>query len=79
MKCRECVEFLMAYLDGELPAEQAAHFEVHLEKCPPCKAYLETYKRTVELEKSLGRSLCGTLPKVPEELIKAILKAKGNP
>jgi len=77
MKCRECVEFLMAYVDGELPPEQCASFERHMEMCPPCKDYLETYKRTVAMEKALGRQTpVDPPPNVPEQLIQAILAAK---
>ena len=79
MTCRELVDFLMAYLDDELDAAQRGAFEQHVEACPPCIAYLETYRRTVEL----GRSICddpdldGPVPEdVPDELVAAILAAR---
>lgn len=77
MTCREMVEFLMAYLDRELPEAQRTSFEAHIQLCPPCQAYLETYERTV----SLGRVLCedGDDPvpdDVPEALVRAILEAR---
>jgi anti-sigma factor RsiW len=76
MTCREFVEFLMAYLDDELDAGLRDRFAEHIEACPPCKDYLESYRRTV----ALGRSLCdragsdAPVPEeVPEELVRAIL------
>ncbi len=79
MTCKEMVDFLMAYLDAELPAEQRAHFEAHLADCPPCEVYLDTYRRTVELGKSICRD-CGEdapIPEdVPEALVAAILSAR---
>jgi len=30
LSCRELVEFLMEYCDGELPPEQREYFEKHL-------------------------------------------------
>jgi anti-sigma factor RsiW len=75
MKCRECVEFLIDYLEGELPAEQAAAFQEHLELCPPCVEYVATYQRTIEV----GRICCHheqqSPPDMPEPLVQAILKS----
>jgi len=78
LTCRELIDFLMAYLDGELPAAQRADFERHLGVCPPCLNYLETYKETVRL----GKACCAddALPAdVPEELVRAILAARRQP
>lgn len=80
MTCREFFEFLMAYLDDELPAEQRAFFESHLAACPPCVAYLDTYQEAVQL----GRQACcgeGDPPPadVPEELVQAILSVRRGP
>jgi anti-sigma factor RsiW len=77
MTCREVIEFLMAYLDHELPPEQRSAFEVHLLECADCVAYLETYKETVRLGKSAFEDADGDAgDDVPEELIAAILAAR---
>ena len=77
ISCREFVEFMMAYLDGELGGEERRVFEQHVERCPPCVVYLDTYRETVRL----GRELCGgedePVPEeVPEALVGAILAAR---
>ena len=73
--CRELIEFLNAYLAGELPADRAVEFDRHLGVCPSCVAYIETYRQA----SALGRSalLRPDAPAaelgVPEDLVAGIL------
>ena len=77
MTCREFVEFLMAYLDRELPDSQRTVFEGHIRLCPPCGDYLTTYRETVEMGKRVCRDGDGPVPEeAPEELVRAILAAR---
>lgn len=78
LTCRELADFLLQYLEGELPAEQRAEFEEHLEDCPPCVHYLESYETTVQLEKEAAREPEDALPpeEAPEALVRAILAAR---
>jgi anti-sigma factor RsiW len=78
MNCREFTEFLHEYLFGNLPAGELAEFERHLAECPWCVAYLDSYKKTIQLEKTALSSLENAPPlaDVPEELIQAILHAR---
>ncbi len=76
MTCREFVDFLMAYLDGELEAARHGVFEDHMGECPSCHEYLVTYEDTIRLGK-LACSEGDELPEdVPEKLIAAILAAR---
>ncbi len=74
MTCREFVDFLMAYLEGELEPGRRAEFESHLAACPRCRTYLDTYRETVDLLETL----CGDGPEgpVPEVLVRAVLAAR---
>jgi len=76
MKCREFVEFVMEYLDGTLGEAERCVFEGHVELCPACVNYLESYRETIRL----GNSVCApddeVPPDVPEELVQAILSAR---
>ena len=65
MSCRELVELLIDFLDGELPDERRRVLEAHLALCPPCLAYLETYKTTIQLTRKLPN-----VPPPPELLIR---------
>ena len=77
LTCRECVEFLMDYLEETLAADVRATFERHLTACPNCVRYLESYKTTTTVCKKVFEARTGErLPAVPEELIQAILAAR---
>ena len=78
MTCQELIDFLMAYLDGELPAEVRRTFEEHLALCPDCRAYLSSYRAAISLGKNALASSpaqADPAPLVPEALIQAILAA----
>jgi anti-sigma factor RsiW len=79
LTCREFIDFLLAYLSGELPAGQRAVFEGHLGECPACNAYLRSYQQTVRIEKA-ACGCDGDAPPAdaPEELIRAILAARNS-
>lgn len=75
MKCRECDEFLVDYVSGELPTEILATFELHLSRCKNCRVYLEQYRATIKA----GKTACDAAKEglqMPEELIQAILAAR---
>ena len=78
MKCRECDEFLVDYVAGELPADVLATFELHISRCRNCRVYLEQYRATIEA----GKTACEAAKEglqIPEELIQAILAARPKP
>ena len=77
MTCREFVDFLMTYIDGELDEEPRRVFERHMRLCPPCGVYLDTYRDTISLGKFACRDEDAAIPEeVPDELIQAILAAR---
>lgn len=79
MNCRECAEFLADYLAGELAEEVRTTFERHLGRCPNCVTYLEQYKATVRAgQAAFADDAAGEEPDFPEELVRAILAARGT-
>lgn len=44
--CPQMMDLLVDYLDGELDPKARDQLEHHLELCPPCVSFLETYKET---------------------------------
>lgn len=76
MTCRDFVDFLNDYLDGELLEHERAVFDAHLAICPPCVTYLQTYRQTVQLTQASSDSAGGAAHDAPEELIQAILAAR---
>lgn len=47
--CKECIELLYDYLEGELDGKIASSLEEHFQDCPPCVAFLKTYKTSTHL------------------------------
>ena len=77
ISCKEFEEFVLSYLDGELPVKQRSMFEWHIRICRECREYLAAYQRSIELGQAVLHDPDQSLPAdVPEDLIKAILKAR---
>jgi anti-sigma factor RsiW len=57
--CKDSIDVLLQYLDGELPAEDAAALEAHLGGCTPCVELVRTYRATSNLCK---RALAAKMP-----------------
>ena len=77
--CREFVEFLIDYLDGDLPEAQRREFDRHLSECVDCGAYMRSYRQAVRM----GKEICreddrGVSGQVPEDFVKAILAARSR-
>jgi anti-sigma factor RsiW len=80
MNCLEFTKFLHDYLLGGLLAEVRAEFDRHLAECPWCVAYLDSYKKTMQLAQA-GFAAAEDAPPpsdAPEELIQAILRARSR-
>jgi anti-sigma factor RsiW len=75
--CQQIVEFLSAYLEGDLDPVTIQHFDQHMADCPPCVYYVHTFRQMivatgqiptietipVELHERLQRFLSERLPK----------------
>jgi anti-sigma factor RsiW len=77
LTCREVEEFLLAYLDGELPLAKRLAFQMHIAFCSECKAYLRKYKTAVALGKTVFvEGARDANEEIPEDLVKAIAAAR---
>jgi anti-sigma factor RsiW len=76
MTCREVADFLADYVSGALAADVRAQFDRHLSVCPNCRAYLATYRTTIELgRRAFATPDADVQTEVPAELVSAILNA----
>jgi anti-sigma factor RsiW len=76
MTCRQCAELLLEYLEGDLEGERAERIRQHLEACPPCVTFMETYRITITLTRKLP---CAELPAdVAQRLWAAMERCKGS-
>ncbi|MGD0623777.1 MAG: zf-HC2 domain-containing protein [Thermodesulfobacteriota bacterium] len=51
MKCKDILEKLSEYLDGELDPKLCQDIERHMEDCHPCLVFVNTLKKTITLYK----------------------------
>jgi anti-sigma factor RsiW len=69
MTCRQVVELMTDYLEGNLPDRDRARFEEHIAGCDGCRAYLAQLRTTREM---LGRIADEPMPaSVERELLEA--------
>ena len=67
IECRQIADLLGDYLDGTLPKSTRELLEWHIEGCPPCVAFVNTYRGTINAATKLREV------QVPSELKKRLL------
>jgi predicted anti-sigma-YlaC factor YlaD len=74
MTCREMVEHLSDYIDGDLDAALRRVIDEHKGECPPCRAFVRTLALTVQTVRTLPRE---PLPAgLRRSLLEALRKAR---
>ena len=77
MTCKELADFLDDYIAQRLDASRRAIFDQHLGECPDCRAYLGSYRRTIELgRQAMTKPAAPASNDVPPELVKAVLASR---
>lgn len=66
-RCQECIDLLVDYLEGELPLERTRALELHLDLCPPCVAFVRTYRGTVDVARTI------LADEIPPELTRRLI------
>ena len=69
LNCRELVELVTAYLEGDLSSGERKRFDAHLSACDGCTMYVEQMRRTIELTGTLR------LDDVSQDAEEALLRA----
>jgi anti-sigma factor RsiW len=54
--CRDAIALMSEFLEATLTAELLAELEAHLRDCPPCQAYLATFRKTRQLTGQVERA-----------------------
>jgi anti-sigma factor RsiW len=52
ISCKTATTVVTDYVEGSLGPDVKLAFEQHLQACPDCVAFLNTYKKTVQLARS---------------------------
>ena len=72
--CKEFINNIMGFIDSELDHETMHALEKHLELCPECKSFVDTYKKMLQLSGSLKNKKFVT-PEIRSRL-KKLLESK---
>jgi len=75
--CRDVVENIMDYIDNELDLKTLQALEKHTGECPECKAFVDTYRRMLDLSGKMKEQTFVT-PEVRERL-RNLLKSRMKP
>ena len=79
MTCREVIESLTDCLAGRLTLRQWLVLRLHLLLCRHCRAYLHNFRATIKAEHAAHPKYeAANSPPVSEELVRAILAARGS-
>ena len=69
MNCKEILNILSDYVDGELAYEQCNRIQEHLKECPGCREFVETFRRSLEIARDLDEK------HPPEDVCLSVLQA----
>ena len=72
--CREVLQVLTEYLEGDLPNDDEQEFEHHMVGCRPCDAFFRTYKCSSDMAREALRP--DDIPDELKERVRRYLEAK---
>ena len=52
-ECQRLLELLHDFVSGELAPTDLAAIQSHLQACPPCEIYVQTYRLTITMTRTL--------------------------
>ncbi len=74
LTCKQFDEFMIDYIEGNLPLRQKISCGLHFRMCRNCARFVEQYRRVILLEKNAYLEPDNSIPEeIPEELLKAAL------
>ncbi len=76
LTCLELIDFIAAYLDGELATAERQRFDEHLRRCQACVDYVDSYRETLRATLVAFEGEDEIPESVPEELVQAVLASR---
>jgi anti-sigma factor RsiW len=67
LSCKQTADLASDYHDGEMEPGRTAEFEQHLDHCPPCNDFYQSFDTTIRLARS------AVMQEVPPGLAEAVL------
>jgi anti-sigma factor RsiW len=71
--CKDSIDSLLPFLEGDMSAEEEEHLRAHLNGCPPCEEFVKTYRATSGL---CRKALVKAMPPEVAGRLRAFLRAK---
>ena len=79
LTCKEFNDFMVDYLEGDLPVWQKYMCWLHVKMCRECAYFIRQYRRVIVLGQNAFNSLDDPVPdSVPEELVKAAMAHRAS-
>lgn len=79
LTCKQFDEFMVDYLEQDLPITQMFSCWLHLKLCRDCKKFVREYKQAIALGQQAFEDPDDPVPEsVPEDLINAALAHRRN-
>ena len=76
IECRQIAELLNDYLEGTLPRPTRELIDFHIDGCPPCVAFINTYRGTIQ---AAGKLEDVVIPSELKKRLLAVLKSDKAP
>ncbi len=78
MKCKDIINLLSPYLEGELERKEREKLKAHLKECPKCREELSLLEKTIQSVKDLEEVAppANLLVKINEALDKRLLRSR---
>ena len=68
IECPWIVDLLGDYLDSSMPRHTRELIDFHIDRCPPCVAFINTYRATIDAARKLGDAETATRTPVTDEI-----------
>jgi len=69
--CREVTQLLIDYVDGTMAPDLRTELTAHMADCPPCLAFMRTYRETIRLAGELD---CEGMPEAVRVRLESFLQ-----
>jgi len=77
--CKSLENFIIDFLEDNLPAHEKMMFQKHIGECKHCEDYLQGYRKSIELSKAaLTGKTSDKVENIPDDMVAAILAASGR-
>jgi len=73
MHCKDLLEAISDYVDGELDESLCADIEEHLKNCEPCRVVVDTTRKTITIFKE---NLPYEIPQPVQDRLQRILRER---